>query len=137
MRFSERVRSTLFYQNHWNRKGNEYMDENLSTSELLKNAVRLMDHYAEVILSEDTEKIAYNMPRITELLNLIFPLVIKDYELPAFEGRQDEISIWVDLLGQIVNTMTGSDTFAKIDILCAVLKPDLEEHIQILQENGL
>lgn len=113
------------------------MDENISTSGQLQNALLLMENYAEVILSEDDEKIAYNMPRITELLNLIFPMVVKNYELPAFDGRQEEISIWVDLLGQIVTMLAGNDTFAKVDILCAVLKPDLEEHIQILQENGL
>ena len=64
--------------NDRNGKGNEHMDENISTSGQLQNALLLMENYAEVILSEDDEKIAYNMPRITELLNLIFPMLLTE-----------------------------------------------------------
>lgn len=116
------------------------MDETqqqISAAQLLQSSAILIEEYAKAILTEDNEKIAYNMPRMTELFHVIFPMIIKDYELPAFSGRSDEIGAWVKLLEDTVHTMEGDDTLAKVDILYAVLKPDLEEHIKILQENGL
>ena len=51
--------------------------------------------------------------------------------------RQEELTQWTGLLAQILDTLEGRDTFAKIDVIYAVLLPNLTEHITILQEHGL
>ncbi len=116
---------------------NDMMQQTCGVIEQLRSMMSALHDVAKVLLTEEKEKIAPVMPQLTQILNLVFPMVIQDYGLPAFQKRQEEIELWVALLGQIVATMGGEDTFAKIDILCAVLIPDLEEHISILRESGI
>lgn len=112
-------------------------DHEISISGQLNSAVLLLEEYGKPFITEDETKMAIVMPRIAQVMNLIFPTIIHDYNLPAFANRQEELSQWTGLLAQILETLEGRDTFAKIDMIYAVLLPNLTEHITILQEHGL
>ncbi|MDE5818002.1 MAG: hypothetical protein K2I07_01580 [Lachnospiraceae bacterium] len=112
-------------------------DHEMSISGQLSSTVLLLEEYAKPFITEDETKMAIVMPRIAQVMNLIFPTIIHDYTLPAFEKRQEELPQWTGLLAQILETLEGRDTFAKIDMIYAVLLPNLAEHITILQEHGL
>lgn len=101
----------------------------------LEKAVSMVEEYAKIILTEDNGDISKGLLEFTGLLNVIFPVIIQDYTFPEFANRQEEINVWVQLLGQITDTLAGKDTLAKTDILYAVLRPDLMEHIQVLKES--
>lgn len=109
----------------------------ISISGQLSSAVLLLEEYAKPFITEDETKMAIVMPRIAQVMNLIYPTIIHDYTLPAFAERQEELPQWTGLLAQILETLEGRDTFAKIDMIYAVLLPNLTEHITILQEHGL
>lgn len=110
------------------------MEEQISNLQKLQNAIGIIKECALGILTENAEKNATQTGVLSELLAIIFPIVIEDYSLPVFANRQEEITLWVDLLGQITQLIAGDDCLAKYDILCEVLIPDLQEHIQVLQE---
>lgn len=112
-------------------------DHEMSISGQLSSTVLLLEEYAKPFITEDETKMAIVMPRIAQVMNLIFPTIIHDYTLPAFAERQEELPQWTGLLAQILETLEGRDTFAKIDMIYAVLLPNLAEHITILQEHGL
>lgn len=109
----------------------------ISISGQLSSAVLLLEEYAKPFITEDETKMAIVMPRIAQVMNLIYPTIIHDYTLPAFAERQEELPQWTGLLAQILETLEGRDTFAKIDMIYAVLLPNLTEHITVLQEHGL
>lgn len=109
----------------------------ISISGQLSSAVLLLEEYVKPFVTEDETKMAIVMPRIAQVMNLIYPTIINDYTLPAFAERQEELPQWTGLLAQILETLEGRDTFAKIDMIYAVLLPNLTEHITILQEHGL
>lgn len=113
------------------------VDYEISISGQLNSAVLLLEEYAKPFITEDETKMAIVMPRIAQVMNLIFPMIIHDYTLSAFEKRQEELPQWTGLLAQILETLEGRDTFAKIDMIYAILLPNLAEHITILQEHGL
>lgn len=108
-----------------------------SISGQLGSMVLLLEEYAKPFITEDETKMAIIMPRIAQVMNLLFPMIVHDYTLPAFADRQEELTQWTGLLAQILETLEGRDTFAKMDIIYAVLLPNLTEHITILQEQGL
>ncbi|MCM1538833.1 MAG: hypothetical protein NC254_10605 [bacterium] len=108
-------------------------EQEISPAEQLQSMVLLLEEYAKPLISEDETKLSIIMPRLVQVMNLIFPMVIRDYALPAFADRQDEISTWVQLLSGITQTLEGRDTFAKVDMIYSVLRPNLIEHIAILQ----
>ncbi|MBD5532379.1 MAG: hypothetical protein HDQ98_09280 [Lachnospiraceae bacterium] len=112
-------------------------DHEMSISGQLSSAVLLLEEYAKPFITEDETKMAIIMPRIAQVMSLIFPMIIHDYTLPAFAKRQEELPQWTGLLAQILETLEGRDTLAKIDMVYAVLLPNLTEHITILQEHGL
>lgn len=112
-------------------------DHEMSISGQLSSAVLLLEEYAKPFITEDETKMAIVMPRIAQVMSLIFPMIIHGYTLPAFAERQEELPQWTGLLAQILETLEGRDTFAKIDMIYAVLLPNLTEHITILQEHGL
>lgn len=118
-------------------QGTGKADHEMSISGQLSSAVLLLEEYAKPFITEDETKMAIVMPRIAQVMNLIFPMIIHDYTLPAFAKRQEELQQWTGLLAQILETLEGRDTFAKIDMIYAVLLPNLTEHITILQEHGL
>lgn len=109
----------------------------ISISGQLSSAMLLMEEYAKPFITEDETKMAIVMPRIAQVMSLIFPMIIHDYTLPAFANRQEELPQWTGLLAQILETLEGRDTFAKIDMIYAVLLPNLTEHITVLEEHGL
>lgn len=113
------------------------VDHEMSISGQLSSMVVLLEEYAKPFVTEDETKMAIVMPRIAQVMNLVFPMIIHDYTLPAFAERQEELPQWTGLLAQILETLEGRDTFAKIDMIYAVLLPNLTEHITILQEHGL
>lgn len=108
-------------------------EQEISPAEQLRSMVLLLEEYAKPLISEDETKLSIIMPRLVQVMNLIFPMVIRDYTMPAFADRQDEISTWVQLLSGITQTLEGRDTFAKVDMIYSVLRPNLIEHIAILQ----
>ena len=112
-------------------------DHEISISGQLSSTMLLLEEYAKPFITEDETKMAIVMPRIAQVMSLIFPTIIHDYTLPAFAERQEELPQWTGLLAQILETLEGRDTFAKIDMIYAVLLPNLAEHITILQEHGL
>lgn len=112
-------------------------DYEISISGQLSSAVLLLEEYAKPFITEDETKMAIVMPRIAQVMNLIFPTIIHDYTLSAFAKRQEELPQWTGMLAQILETLEGRDTFAKIDMIYAVLLPNLAEHITTLQEHGL
>lgn len=112
-------------------------EREITISGQLSSTVMLLKEYAKPFITEDETKMAIVMPRIAQVMNIIFPIIIHDYTLPVFADRQEEIPQWTGLLAQILETLEGRDTFAKIDIIYAVLLPNLTEHITILQEHGL
>ncbi len=118
-------------------QGTGAAEHEISISGQLSSAVLLLEEYAKPFITEDETKMAIVMPRIAQVMNLIFPMIIHDYTLPAFANRQEELPQWTGLLAQILETLEGRDTFAKIDMIYAVLLPNLTEHITILQEHGL
>lgn len=118
-------------------QGTSMADHVMSISGQLSSTVLLLEEYAKPFITEDETKMAIVMPRIAQVMNLIFPMIIHDYTLPAFAERQEELPQWTGLLAQILETLEGRDTFAKIDVIYAVLLPNLTEHITILQEHGL
>lgn len=118
-------------------QGTGVADHEMSISGQLSSTVLLLEEYAKPFITEDETKMAIVMPRIAQVMNLIFPMIIHDYTLPAFAERQEELPQWTGLLAQILETLEGRDTFAKIDVIYAVLLPNLTEHITILQEHGL
>lgn len=97
----------------------------------------LLEEYGKPLITEDETKMAIVLPRIVQIMNLMFPMIIHDYTLSPFSDRQEELVQWTGLLAQILDTLEGRDTFAKIDVIYAVLLPNLAEHIAILQEHGL
>lgn len=97
----------------------------------------LLEEYGKPMITEDETKMAIVVPRIVQVMNLMFPMIIHDYTLPPFSDRQEELAQWTGLLSQILDTLEGRDTFAKIDVIYEVLLPNLAEHIAILQEYGL
>lgn len=109
------------------------MEQEIRAVDQLRSALMLLEEYAKPLISEDETKIAIILPHLVQVMNIIFPLVIRDYEQPVFADRQEEISAWVELLGKITETLEGRDTFAKVDIIYEVLRPNLIEHIAILQ----
>ena len=117
--------------------GTGVADHQMSISGQLSSTVLLLEEYAKPFITEDETKMAIVMPRIAQVMSLIFPTIIHDYTLPAFAKRQEELPQWTGLLAQILETLEGRDTFAKIDVIYAVLLPNLAEHITILQEHGL
>lgn len=117
--------------------GTGVADHQMSISGQLSSTVLLLEEYAKPFITEDETKMAIVMPRIAQVMSLIFPTIIHDYTLPAFAKRQEELQQWTGLLAQILETLEGRDTFAKIDMIYAVLLPNLAEHITILQEHGL
>lgn len=112
-------------------------EREITISGQLSSTVMLLKEYAKPFITEDETKMAIVMPRIAQVMNIIFPIIIQDYALPAFADRQEEIPQWTGLLAQILETLEGRDTFAKIDMIYAVLLPNMAEHITILQEHGL
>ena len=117
--------------------GTGVADHQMSISGQLSSTVLLLEEYAKPFITEDETKMAIVMPRIAQVMSLIFPTIIHDYTLPAFAKRQEELQQGTGLLAQILETLEGRDTFAKIDMIYAVLLPNLAEHITILQEHGL
>lgn len=113
------------------------MEQEITISGQLSSTMLLLEEYAKPFITEDETKMAIILPRIAQVMNIIFPAVIHDYTLPAFAERQEELPQWTGLLSQILETLEGRDTFAKIDVIYAVLLPNLAEHITILQEHGL
>lgn len=112
-------------------------EQQATASGQIGGVLLLLEEYAKPFITEDETKMALVMPRIVQVMNLLFPLIVHDYTLPAFADRQEELSQWTGLLAQILETLEGRDTFAKIDVIYAVLLPNLTEHIKILQEHGL
>lgn len=112
-------------------------EQNTTISGQLSSMVMLLEEYGKPLITEDETKMAIVLPRIAEVMNLMFPLIIQDYALEPFTDRQEELPQWTGLLAQILDTLEGRDTFAKIDVIYAVLIPNLTEHIRILQEYGL
>lgn len=112
-------------------------EQNTTISGQLSSMVMLLEEYGKPLITEDETKMAIVLPRIAEVMNLMFPLIIQDYALEPFTDRQEELPQWTGLLAQILDTLEGRDTFAKIDVIYAVPIPNLTEHIRILQEYGL
>lgn len=112
-------------------------EQEIARSGQLSSMVLLLEEYGKPLITEDETKMAMVLPRIVQVMNLMFPMIIHDYTLPPFSGRQEELAQWTGLLAQILDTLEGRDTFAKIDVIYAVLLPNLAEHIAILQEHGL
>lgn len=112
-------------------------EREITISGQLSSTVMLLKEYAKPFITEDETKMAIVMPRIAQVMNIIFPMIVHDYTLPAFAERQEELPQWTGLLAQMLETLEGRDTFAKIDMIYAVLLPNLTEHITILQEHGL
>ncbi len=120
----------------------ERQEENAACNETsisgqLSSMVLLLEEYGKPMITEDETKMAIILPRIAQVMNLMFPVIIHDYTLEPFLDRQEELTQWPGLLAQILDTLEGRDTFAKIDVIYAVLLPNLTEHITILQEHGL
>lgn len=103
--------------------------EEISESGKLRNAIAVIEGCAESILTEDENRNAVQIQILTELMGIILPIIINDYERPEFAGRSEEIPIWVDLARQLTEILAGDDSFAKTDFLLMVLIPDIEEHI--------
>lgn len=133
--YMERQENQLIHEINIEKQGAEEQESTIS--EQLSSMAVLLKEYAKPFITEDETKMAIAMPRIAQVMNLIFPIIIQDYTLPAFAERQEELSLWTTLLAQILKTLEGRDTFAKVDMFYAILLPDLAEHIMILQEHGL
>ncbi len=117
--------------------GTSGAEQGTTRSGQLSSMVLLLEEYGKPLITEDETKMAIILPRIVQVMNLMFPLIIQDYTLAPFSDRQEELAQWTGLLAQILDTLEGRDTFAKIDVVYAVLLPNLAEHITILQEHGL
>lgn len=117
--------------------GTPAAEQGATRSGQLSSMVLLLEEYGKPLITEDETKMAIILPRIVQVMNLMFPMIIQDYTLAPFSDRQEELTQWTGLLAQILDTLEGRDTFAKIDVIYAVLLPNLAEHITILQEHGL
>ncbi|MCM1103221.1 MAG: hypothetical protein NC409_03860 [Clostridium sp.] len=113
------------------------IEKGITVSGQLQSMAMLLEEYGKPLITEDETKMAIVMPRIAQVMNLMFPMIVQDYTLSPFADRQEELSQWTGLLAQILETLEGRDTFAKIDVIYAVLLPNLTEHIAVLQEHGL
>lgn len=117
--------------------GTSAAEQGTTRSGQLSSMILLLEEYGKPLITEDETKMAIILPRIVQVMNLMFPMIIQDYTLAPFSDRQEELTQWTGLLAQILDTLEGRDTFAKIDVIYAVLLPNLAEHITILQEHGL
>lgn len=117
--------------------GTPAAEQGTTRSGQLSSMILLLEEYGKPLITEDETKMAIILPRIVQVMNLMFPMIIQDYTLAPFSDRQEELTQWTGLLAQILDTLEGRDTFAKIDVIYAVLLPNLAEHITILQEHGL
>lgn len=108
-----------------------------SFSENLKNLIGLLRLLTVHLLNNEMARFNGAMQELSELLGVIFPLIISSYTKPQLQDVAADALYWSEQLGKIVGVLEEEDRFKIIDVLYYETRENLMNYQRMITERGI
>ena len=111
--------------------------EEYSFSENLKNLTGLLRLLTAYLLNNEMAQFNEAMKELSELIGVIFPIIISSYTKPKLQDVAGDALYWSEQLGKIVSVLEEEDRFKIIDVLYYETRENLINYERMITERGI